>query len=73
MSRLSNCQLEALIAGIQKSVTHAAKKGRHSIAKQRQQRLDAYRAELQRRQVVGLNPSTEIQESHIVPVRPEAA
>ncbi len=72
-TKLTNCQIEALVKSLELSIAQAARRGRHAIALRRQRRVEAYRAELQRRQAEGLNPGTEIQQSHIVPRQPEAA
>jgi hypothetical protein len=67
MSKLTNCQISALIPGMEHTLADALRRGKRAVARRVEKRLDEYRAELEQRQGAGLNPGAEIQESRIVP------
>lgn len=50
MSRLTNCQIEAVIRGLESSLARADRRGDGQATKRRQQLLDNYRGELADRQ-----------------------
>jgi hypothetical protein len=50
---------------LESSLERAYARGHIGVVRQTQRKLDSYSAELRQRRDAGLNPGTEIQESHI--------
>lgn len=70
MSKLTNCQIRALVVGLARSATAARARGDRQGADRRMRRINTYQDELRQREAAGLDPRAhEIQASHIVPVR----
>ena len=61
MSLLTNCQIEATIAGMERTVQGKALQGDAAAVWRGLRKIDAYRKELADRLAAGENPGAEIQ------------
>lgn len=65
LSKLTNCQIEALVAGLRRAWMSARNRGDRKGAARKLVFIEKYESELAQREAAGENPGTEIQESHI--------
>lgn len=61
MSKLTNCQINATLSGMESTMRGKAAKGDATSVRRLLKKIDAYRAELAARLAVGENPGSEIQ------------
>lgn len=61
VSKLTNCQIRALLPGMEGTAEKYEREGKRSQARRVRRRLEAYRAELAGREAAGAEPGTEIQ------------